>query len=148
MGKVRPQVHSDSWSDLAVCSRTVKKIKSKPIALLAVLLAGTSAITHAQEIISVNFWRTGGGQHDWASVLTLQPDQAAGFGDWNTTGWQNYILPWAPTQPQARFTLNGTEGSTATFTLKDCRNGGPYIWQLTFESIWRYHLANSLRSDF
>ncbi len=103
--------------------------KLKSVALLTGLIAGTSGALRAQEIISVNFWRNGGGNHSWAPVLTLQPDQAAGFGDWNTTGWQNYNLPWAPTSSQAPVTITGTEGSTATLTLNDTRNGGPYIWQ-------------------
>ncbi|MFT4546293.1 MAG: hypothetical protein ACI9UA_002435 [Pseudoalteromonas tetraodonis] len=103
--------------------------RSKSITLLATLIAGMTGNIQAQEIISVNFWRNGGGEHTWAPVLTLQSDQAAGFGDWNTTAWQNYNLPWAPSQPQAAVNLTGTEGSTVSFTLKDTRNGGPYIWQ-------------------
>ena len=60
--------------------------------------------------------------------MTLSPTDSAGFGDWQTSGWQNYELPWAPPSPRPAVTLTGTEGSTATFTLNDCRNGGPYIW--------------------
>ena len=60
--------------------------------------------------------------------MTLTPEQSAGTGDWETTGWQDYELPWAPTQPLSPRSLDGTEGSTVTLTLKDTRNGGPYIW--------------------
>lgn len=103
--------------------------------LLAVLSAGLPLLgtsdLNAAETISLNFWRTGAGtvsRDTWMPLLTLGPNDSAGVGDWQTTGWQNYELPWAPTQPQAPRTLTGTEGSTATFVLKDVRNGGPYIW--------------------
>lgn len=92
------------------------------------LTFATAETLPADEIISVNFWRQGGGAHDWEPGLTLTPEQTAGFGDWATTGWQNYELPWAPTSPRTPVTLTGTDGSTATFVLKDTRNGGPYIW--------------------
>lgn len=85
----------------------------------------------AAEIFSVNFWRSGAGTTDrsvWMPLMTLTPGQSAGTGEWVTTGWQNYELPWAPSQPQNPVTLTGTEGSTATLVLKDTRNGGPYIW--------------------
>ncbi|MFT7302447.1 MAG: hypothetical protein ACI8UZ_001284 [Akkermansiaceae bacterium] len=91
----------------------------------------TSALLPAAEIISINFWRPGAGSVDrsvWMPLMTLTPEQSAGTGEWETTGWQNYELPWAPSQPQNAISLNGTEGSSATFTLKDVRNGGPYIW--------------------
>ncbi|MDA7888233.1 Ig-like domain-containing protein [Akkermansiaceae bacterium] len=90
-----------------------------------------SASLSALEIVSVNFWRQGGGALDkaaWQALMSLTPDQSAGTGDWQTTGWQNYELPWAPSQPQSARSLSGTEGSTVTFTLNDTRNGGPYIW--------------------
>lgn len=91
----------------------------------------TSALLTAAEIISINFWRSGAGSINrsvWMPLMTLTPEQSAGTGEWETPGWQNYELPWAPSQPQNAILLNGTEGSSASFTLKDVRNGGPYIW--------------------
>jgi len=105
----------------------------RPRALL--ILSGfslaTSAFLPAAEILSVNFWRSGAGTINrsvWMPLMTLTPGQSAGTGEWETTGWQNYELPWAPSQPQSPVSLTGSEGSTATFTLNDVRNGGPYIW--------------------
>ena len=101
----------------------------KSHALLLTLIA--APLAPAAEIISVNFWRTGAGSVDrsvWEPLMTLAPDQSAGHGDWLTDGWQNYELPWAPNAPRPAVTLTGTEGSTATFILNDCRNGGPHIW--------------------
>jgi alpha-galactosidase len=99
--------------------------------LLAGISLATTTLLPAVEIISVNFWRSGAGSIDrsvWEPLMTLSPTDSAGFGDWQTSGWQNYELPWAPASPRPAVTLTGTEGSTATFTLNDCRNGGPYIW--------------------
>lgn len=99
--------------------------------LLAGISLATTTFLPAVEIISVNFWREGGGglgKAGWEPLITLSPTDSAGFGDWQTSGWQNYELPWAPNSPRPAVTLTGTEGSTATFTLNDCRNGGPYIW--------------------
>ncbi|MDF1712935.1 MAG: sialate O-acetylesterase [Akkermansiaceae bacterium] len=98
-------------------------------------LVGLSIITLAAhagaEMISVNFWRTGAGtvpRATWQPLLTLNSNEAAGTGDWLTTGWQNYELPWAPSRPQNAVTLTGNEGSPATLVLNDVRNGGPYLW--------------------
>jgi len=99
---------------------------SKTLSLLTGLSFGVSAPSLAVEIMSLNFYRIPNGTFDWESRLALATDQAAGFGDWNTTGWQNYNLPWALTSPASAVALTGTEDSTATFVLKDTRNGGPY----------------------
>ena len=93
--------------------------------LLATLVASTS-LAQATEIISLNFYRIPNNNFDWASRLTLTPEQEAGVGDWQTSGWENYNLPWSLTSPAASVTLTGTEGSTASFTLNDTRNGGPF----------------------
>ncbi len=105
--------------------------RPKALIILSGFSLVTSALLPAAEIISVNFWRTGAGSIDrsvWEPLMTLTPEQSAGTGEWQTTGWQNYLLPWAPTQPQSPVTLTGTEGSSATLVLNDARNGGPYIW--------------------
>lgn len=105
--------------------------KSRVLLLLSGFTLATTGPSCAAEIISLNFWSTGAGtiaRSVWESLLTLGPDQSAGFGDWETTAWQNYELPWNPSAPQSAITLTGNEGSTATFVLKDVRNGGPYLW--------------------
>jgi hypothetical protein len=105
--------------------------------LLAVLLLG-GAVAHAgSDIFSVNFYalgRTNQGANtewnldEWQKTLTLEADQAAGVDDWNTTGWENYVVPWNPQAPQDPATITSNQGSTATFTLITARNGAPYHW--------------------
>jgi hypothetical protein len=60
------------------------------------------------------------------SKVTLEAGESAGVGSANTTGWHNYLVPWAPTSPQAPVTVRSKLGSTATLVLNDVRNGGPY----------------------
>jgi hypothetical protein len=55
----------------------------------------------------------------------MSPTLPAGFDDWETIGWSNFEVPWNPSSPLAPVTLTSNKSSTATFTLKDCRNG----WQ-------------------
>ena len=98
----------------------------KVLSLLGSLTFAMSGITSAVEIISLNFYRIPNNNADWESVLALGPNQAAGFGEWNATGWENYNLPWSLSSPAPPRILTGTEGSNATFTLRDTRNGGPY----------------------
>jgi len=103
--------------------------------LLAMLLLD-SVVAHAgSDVFSVNFYawgRTGqGGEwnlEEWQRTITLEADQAAGVGDWETTGWENIYMPWNPSQPQDPVTITSNQGSTATFTLITCRNGAPYHW--------------------
>ena len=100
--------------------------KSVVVNGLTIALAGPS------DVFGLNFWAAGGGA--MAAVvaavenLKLNPSLAAGLGDWSSTTWRNYTVPWAPTVPHAPVTLESSRGSTATFTLKTCRNGGPYVW--------------------
>jgi hypothetical protein len=110
-----------SWDYLSLIMK-----KPKALLLLTSLSLAVSGPAFAVEMMSLNFYRIPNGNFDWQSRLAVAPDQAAGFGDWNTTGWQNYNLPWSLSSPAPALTLTGTEGSTATFVLKDTRNGGPY----------------------
>lgn len=71
------------------------------------------------DIFSVNFYA------GTSQTVMLEADQSAGVDDWNTTGWINYVVPWGIGSPASQ-TILSTEGSTATFTLKEVRNGGPY----------------------
>lgn len=116
--------------DRIICIRAI-------LAMTLLVLAAGSAAQAAADIFSVNFYawgRTNQGadkewnRPDWQETLTLEPDQAAGVGDWETTGWVNYYVPWAPSAPQKPLTITSNKGSTATFTLITCRNGAPYHW--------------------
>lgn len=104
------------------------------LALLLIAVASSEPLQAAQDTFSVNFYAWGQGgpdywdQEDWRVTLTLEEEQAAGFDDWKTTGWENYYVPWAPAGPQEPVTITSNQGSTATFTLIHVRNGAPYHW--------------------
>ncbi len=101
------------------------------IGFLAVLCVPMSRAMAADDTFGLNFYAWGGGgAATWeaGNTLTIESDQAAGAGDWETTGWENYMVPWHPTAPQEPVTITSTRGSTATFTLMAARNGGPYNW--------------------
>jgi len=107
------------------------------LAITLLVLASGSVAQAAADIFSVNFYawgRTNQGANtewnrpDWRETITLEPEQSAGVGDWETTGWVNYYVPWSPSAPQAPLTITSNQGSTATFTLITCRNGAPYHW--------------------
>ena len=106
-------------------------------ALLGVIAAFSENLFAESDIFSVNFYAYGKGgamywdQESWRETVTLREggkDPAVGVGDWNTTGWVDFAVPWAPASPLNPVTLISTEGSTATFTFNDCRNGAPYHW--------------------
>jgi hypothetical protein len=99
--------------------------------------ASATTYMSASDIFSVNFYAYGKGgatywdQESWRETVTLREggkDPAVGVGDWNTAGWVDFAVPWAPASPLNPVTLISTEGSTATFTFNDCRNGAPYHW--------------------
>lgn len=99
--------------------------KSRALATFGLIL--TACLTsQAQEIISVNFYAYGPLAVADRDKVTLEAGESAGVGAANTTGWENYDVPWAPTLPQAPVTITGTLGSTATLVLNDVRNGRPY----------------------
>jgi len=85
--------------------------------LLATLLLG-SVVTHAgSDVFSVNFYALGrtnqAGEwnlEEWQRTLTLEEDQAAGVGDWNTSGWENLVVPWNPSAPQDPVTITSNQG--------------------------------------
>jgi hypothetical protein len=113
------------------------KIVLTLIAVLGIAASFSTPLLAASDIFSVNFWAPGRinqgpdtewNRADWLATIQLEEDEAAGLGDWNTTGWLNYRVPWGLTVPQEPITLTSTQGSTATFTFNDCRNGGPYHW--------------------
>jgi Family of unknown function (DUF6288)/PA14 domain/Bacterial Ig-like domain (group 3)/YDG domain/Bacterial Ig domain/HEAT repeats len=81
---------------------------------------------------SVNFyvgpdWPYGGLTTDEQKAnLYIYPGMSAGLSDWFTYGWRNFLVPWAPSGPLAPVTLTSNQGSAATFTFKNCRNGYTY----------------------
>jgi len=93
------------------------------------LVNGTLTVADVPDTFSVNFfvgpaWPYGGLTTDEQKEnVKVQSGMAAGYGDWLTSGWENYLVPWAPAAPQTPVTLTSNKGSTATFQLKDCRNG-------------------------
>jgi len=100
--------------------------------LLAMLLLVSSAT--ADDTFSLNFYMY---PWPWVSAdyhtitLNTNPedaDQSAGFGDWLTNGWEDIEIPWEPSAPQDPCTITSNQGSEATFTLTDARNGGGYFW--------------------
>ncbi|MCX6878989.1 MAG: Ig-like domain repeat protein [Verrucomicrobia bacterium] len=93
------------------------------------LVNGTLTVAVVANMFSVNFyvgpdWPYGGLTTDEQKAnVKVAPGMPAGLGDWYTSGWLNFLVPWAPTAPLAPVTLTSNQGSTATFTFKDCRNG-------------------------
>ncbi len=78
----------------------------------------------ASDIFSINFYSYGksGSLTDTQKLnLTLEPEQSAGVGEWNTAGWINYT-------GTSTVSLTSTEGSTATFKVNSVRNYSPYYW--------------------
>jgi hypothetical protein len=95
-------------------------------------LATTTGTAGAQEMFSVNVWSIGAGppsvwtddpapDPDIATSLTLEPNEDAGV--WNTTGWENFDV-----RTTNSATINGSQGSTATFTVDQKRNESPWEW--------------------
>jgi hypothetical protein len=75
------------------------------------------------ELMVLNFHAYGNYATADRSKVTLESAESAGVGPYNVSGWQNYAVPWNPGSPAAPFTLTSNLGATATFTLKDVRNG-------------------------
>jgi hypothetical protein len=75
------------------------------------------------ELMSLNLYAFGSYAPADHNKVTLEAGESAGVGPYNVSGWQNYAVPWNPSSPSAPFTLTSNLGATATFTLKDVRNG-------------------------
>lgn len=112
-------------------TRNQTKIKTVlTLAILVMAISPMAATSQADDIFSLNFymypwpWTT----QDQFDTITLEPDQSAGFDTWLTDGWENIEVPWEPSDPQDPVTITSNQGSEATFTLTDARNGGAYFW--------------------
>jgi len=95
------------------------------LAVLATAISPMPATLQAAltDVFSVNFYAYNGNPVP-AENVTLEAEQSAGVGNWETTGWENYPVPWNPGSPQEPVTITSVEGATATLTLEDVRNGG------------------------
>jgi hypothetical protein len=88
----------------------------------------TDGTPPASDVISVNFYAYGGMSSSDYSAVTIEANESAGYGGWNTGDWYNYSLPWGLSSPASPVAIASALGSTATLTLNDLRNGGPYAW--------------------
>jgi len=86
-----------------------------------------SASATTSDIFSVNFYAYGALNAADYDAVTLEVGETAGVGAFNTTGWENYNVPWGLTSPANPVTIASVQGSSATLTLNDVRNGGPYL---------------------
>lgn len=92
---------------------------------------GTLTIANVADTFSVNFYANGAlATEEHRANLRVPAGVPAGFSEFFTSGWSNFEVPWAPNAPLAPVTLTSNQGSNATFTFKDCRNGGPYVWNI------------------
>ena len=91
------------------------------------LVNGALTVAEVEDIFSVNFYSYGGltTEEQKANVL-IAPGMPAGMSGWYASGWLNVEAPWGGGL-QAPQTLTSTKGETATFTFKNCRNGGTYL---------------------
>jgi hypothetical protein len=89
------------------------------------LVDATLTVKELTDTFSLNFYSFGSLPPASQANVLMSPTLPAGFDDWETIGWSNFEVPWNPSSPLAPVTLTSNKSSTATFTLKDCRNG----WQ-------------------
>jgi hypothetical protein len=75
------------------------------------------------DLMSLNLFSFGSYATADHNKVTLEAGESAGVGPYNVSGWQNHAVPWNPGSPAAPVTLTSNLGATATFTLKDVRNG-------------------------
>ena len=94
-----------------------------------------SANNWVGNIFSVNFYRAWPGWQDTDAErnavllkdVTGTADPAAGFGDWNTTGWYDFNVGWdGDGNDETPDIITSTDGDTASFYLHDTRNGNSY----------------------
>ncbi|MCF7957975.1 MAG: hypothetical protein K9M57_05945, partial [Phycisphaerae bacterium] len=109
-------------------NETKKNIRLMLLLGMGAFVAFSSTVMATSDIFSVNFYAYGGLTPADHEAVTLEAGESAGFGSWNTLGWNNIEVPWAPTSPQAPQPITSFRGAIATFTLNDSRNGGPYGW--------------------
>jgi hypothetical protein len=87
---------------------------------------GTLTVAVVANTFSVNFYFSPGDftPEQTANIL-VPPSVPAGMGDWFTSGWLNFEVPFGVgTLPPVTVTSN--QGATATFNFNDARNGWVY----------------------
>ena len=92
---------------------------------MGVITACSGSLHAASDIISVNFYHYGksGSLNDTEKArLRVEGAEAAGVGDWNTTGWENFL---AATGSHG---ISNSLGSTATMNVIRTRNASPFWW--------------------
>ena len=93
--------------------------------LMSVITACSGSLHAASDIISVNFYHYGksGSLNDTEKArLRVEGAEAAGVGDWNTTGWNNFL---AATGTHG---ISNSLGSSATMNVIRTRNASPFWW--------------------
>ena len=115
------------------------------------LLASFNAL-QAQEMFSVNLWSIGKGSPSvWTDTpsntqtLTLEPAEAAGL--WETTNWQNINFGNAFSGSTGVTTINGSSGSSATFSMPQRRNSSPFYWNAVRNDGDSVHIGNATLLD-
>jgi hypothetical protein len=84
---------------------------------------GTLTVAEVADTFSVNFYFSPGFfTPEQTANLLVPAGVPAGMSDWFTSGWRNTEVPWGGGQ-QPLVTLTSNQGSTSTFSFKDCRNG-------------------------
>jgi hypothetical protein len=95
------------------------------LVLMSVIAVFSGSLYAASDIISVNFYHYGksGSLNDTEKArLRVEGAEAAGVGDWNTTGWNNFLAV------TGTYNISNSLGSTATCTVHRTRNASPYWW--------------------
>ncbi len=126
--------------------------KRAGLASALTLIAFTGA-ANAQEMFSVNLWSTGkpSSPSVWVdtpsntATLTLEPNEAAGL--WETTNWQNISLGNPFNTSTSVTTINGSQGSSAIFSMPDRRNSSPYQWNAVRNDNDTVHIGNATLLD-
>ena len=95
------------------------------IGFLAVLCMPVSHAL-AADVFSFNFESDRATDSDMENIL-VDEGQIAGIGDWATTGWDNFEIPWNPgPEYEGVAPMTSRSGATATFTLHEARNAGGF----------------------
>ncbi|NQV31229.1 MAG: discoidin domain-containing protein, partial [Phycisphaeraceae bacterium] len=95
------------------------------IGLLAVVCMPASHAL-AADIFNFNFESDRANDGEMANIL-IDEGQIAGIGDWATTGWDNFEVPWNPgPEYEGVVPMTSVAGATATFTLHETRNAGGF----------------------
>lgn len=109
--------------------KEIRALLAYSVAAIAIFCLPATLQGGAPDTFSVNFYAYGNMPAYAYETVTLEADQAAGYDDWLTTGWINFLVPWNPTAPyQDPMTITSNKGTETLFQFITCRNGGPYWW--------------------